>query len=97
MAETNLYYGEMLGICSDDTHYKKRTVNVKDIDTINQHLADNRESHAGKDEKPVTAETVELHVDEKYHPTIRKMLKKHESLWSGELGKIVVQRNLTHL
>ena len=78
----------MLGIFADDTHYKKQTVNVNEIDTINQHLADNRESHAGKDEKPVTAETVELHVDEKYHPTIRKMLKKHESLWSGELGKI---------
>ena len=74
-------------MCIRDS-YKKRTVNVKDIDTINQHLADSRESHAGKDEKPVTAETVELHVDEKYHPTIRKMLKKHESLSSGELGKI---------
>ena len=87
LAESHVTHGALLGI-SEETHYKKRPLNVRDIETINKHLADAREAHAGKDEEPITADTVELHVDNKYHLKIRNMLRKHESLWAGQLGNI---------
>ena len=44
IAESDVTHAELLGLLPDDveTKYLKRHVNVRDIDTINQHLADER-------------------------------------------------------
>ena len=76
IADANISYSELLGLITDNTHYKKWQIYLKDINTINQHLADNREYHTGKDETLDTADTIELAVDEKYNPRISKMLKR---------------------
>ena len=44
LAESHISHRKLLGITDDTTHYKKRDINVKDIETINKHLADAREA-----------------------------------------------------
>ena len=44
LAELHISHGELLGLTEENTHYKKRDINVKDIETINKHLADAREA-----------------------------------------------------
>ncbi len=96
--ESNISHGELLGILKEGTPsgesktntYRKRNVDARDAETINKHLADMREAHMGSEESPTTAEDIELDVEEKYHSTIRTMLKKHESMWNGKLGDINV-------
>ena len=44
LAESHTSHGELLGVTEDTTHYKKRDINVKDIETINKHLGDAREA-----------------------------------------------------
>ena len=58
IVESYVTLTELLGLIPDivETKYRKRHVNVRDIDTINQHLTNERERHMGDDEKPVTAE-----------------------------------------
>ena len=69
--------------------YKKRNLNARDTALINKHLADLRESHMQEDETPMTAENIDLsEVSEEYHEEICKMLRKHETMWSGKLGNI---------
>ena len=51
IVERKIYHGELLGVVSEELLYRERQIEVKNFDTINQHLADNRESYAGKDEK----------------------------------------------
>ena len=38
LAESQISNGELLGLTEENTHYKKRDINVKDIETINKHL-----------------------------------------------------------
>ena len=47
---------------SENSLYNKRQIEGKNVDTINQHLADRLESHAGKDYPQVCAESVELFI-----------------------------------
>ena len=59
------------------------------MNLINKHLEDARNAAVDQsDEVPITADNVELHVDENFHPQIRNMLRKHEKIWEGRLGKI---------
>ena len=97
MVESEISHGELLGI-TETTHYKKRDIDTKDIETINKHLADLREAEHGKDEeKPITAETVELGVDKTYHKAIREMLRDHEHLWDGTMGQINITQHAIDL
>ena len=50
LAKDNILHEEVLGIISNNYMYRTRRVDVKDIATINQHLANNRESHKSQDE-----------------------------------------------
>ena len=83
LAESHISHGELLGVTEDNTHYKKRDINVNDIVTTNKDLADAREAEHGQvEERPITADTVELSVEKAYHPKIRDILRKHECLWA---------------
>lgn len=44
----------MLGLIRNDvdTNFRKRDVDAKEVDTINQHVGDQRELHVDEDEKP---------------------------------------------
>ena len=92
LVESDISHSEMLGIIPDnvDTKFRKRHVNVRDIDTINKHLSDQREQHMGEDEKPKTADEIDLNVPEDRKQEVRDMLRKHEKSWSGQLGDITV-------
>ena len=96
--ESNTTHGEFLGIVDDTQHYRKRDISTKDVDVINRHLADAREaSEFGKraDETEITVDNIALGVDNKHHDSIRKMLRKHEEMWTGELGTIhVTEHNI---
>ena len=92
LVESNISHAEMLGLISDEEAngnrknlFRKRDFNAKDISLINKHLADEREKHMGDDEKPVTADDIDLDVDDEHVPAIRTMLKKHEDRWLGNL------------
>ena len=65
MVESKISHGELLGVVSKESLYRMRQIDVKNVDTIYQHLAENRESHGGKGGQPVTSETFELSVDVK--------------------------------
>lgn len=47
-----------------------------------------RKPTRGGDETLTLAKDIEFGVDEKYHTKNRGMLKKHESMWYGQLGEI---------
>lgn len=96
--QSGISHGELLGIISEYTptaeekssSYHEQNIDERDTSPIEEHLADMREAHMASDESPSTAEAINLDVEEKYHSTIRTMLKKHESMWNGELSGINV-------
>ena len=93
LVESNISHCELLRLIDDKTAqmYRKRNASARDEKVINEYLQDLRSSHMGDDEKPVTADDIDLSsVDKSYHKRIRAMLRKHESMWSGRLGKITV-------
>ena len=83
IVESDVTHADLLGLIPDDvdTKYRKRHVNVQDIDMINKHLAHERERHMGDDEQPVTAEEVDLDVPKEEEGKDRNMLRKHEKIW----------------
>lgn len=84
IVELNMTHAEMLEIST--TTYTKRDKNVRDVDTVNKHLADARLATLGNQEEiTITSENVEIHAPKEYHPRVRALLHKHEDLWSGEL------------
>ncbi len=93
LVESTISHAELLGLCDDKAamRYRKRNADARDETVINNNLRDLRSSHMGEDEKPVTADDIDLSgVDKSYHQRIRAMLRKHESMWSGQLGEITV-------
>ena len=92
LVESHMSHAEVFGLIPDnrDTKFRKRPINTKDIDVINRQLADQRELHMGEDEKPITADDIDIDVPEDKVADVRTMLKKHEGAWSGQLGEINV-------
>ena len=88
IAESDISHGEVFDIVEDKMRYQNRNTDVQDIETINKHLAGTREAHAVADEKPTTADNIELKVDDGYHKEVHNMLQKHENMWTGKLGEI---------
>lgn len=100
LVETTISHAELLGLVDDKTAqmYRKYNKSARDEAVINEYLRDLRNSHVGEDETPVTADDIDLSgVDETYHKRIRTMLRKHESMWSGQLGKIQVTEHRIEL
>ena len=50
-------------------------------------------NHGVREETPITVETVELDVERADHEKIRRMLRKHESLWDGTMGEINITKH----
>ena len=98
MIESNVSHAEVKVLCDDKTAqlYRKRNASAKDEIVINGYLRDFRNSHMVEDEEPVTADDIDLSgVDKKYYARIRKILQKHEKMWSGHLGKVeVTEQNI---
>ena len=94
LIESSTTHGKVFGITESDPSvpqgkYRKRSTSVKDTKIINQHLADDRESHMDQDDKPATADDIPLTgVPPELETRVRDMLRKHEKMWSGELGNI---------
>lgn len=66
----------------------KRNIDPKNIDTITLHLVDQLESHMSAEEMPTTAEEIKIDVAPYKEASVRDMLRKHERIWSGQLGEI---------
>lgn len=66
--------------------YRKRTLEVKYVEEINQQLLDNKENTIWKDETTVRLDTVTLGVPDKYPNKISSILCKHETMRDNELG-----------
>lgn len=93
LVESNISHGELLRLIDNKTAqlYRKHNQIARDESVINDSLRDLRNSHMGQDEKPVTADDIDLSgVDKSYHKRIRAMLRKHESMWSAQLGEIKI-------
>lgn len=72
-------YAEVSGIITGDkdTKFRERDINAHDIDTINKYLEDEQDQHIGADEKPVTADDVDIEVHTDKEANTRYMLRKH--------------------
>lgn len=70
---------------------------MRDIETIKNHLADHREQHIGKDEKPITADDIEIDVPDDKIPAVRDMFRKHEQAWSRQFVEINVTKMRIYL
>lgn len=68
-------------------NFRKHHVYVRYIDKINKHLTYQREDHVEKDENPVTAADIQIHVRSDNEIHISNMPWKHEHIWSGYLGE----------
>ena len=95
LVESHISHAEMLGLIPDDpipgtSKYRKFNFNTSDENLINRQLADEREKHMGADEKPMTADDIELDIPVEKEKDVRDMLRKHEKIWNGELGAINV-------
>lgn len=50
---------------ADDMHYKKRNIDARSIETIAKHLLDQcKAEHSRMEEKPITADTAGIDVNE---------------------------------
>ena len=93
IVEGYVSHAELLGLVDDATAtmYRKRNINARDTSVINQYLGNERNSHMDEDQRPTTADDIDLSdVDKRHHSKIRSMLRKHEGMWSGKLGEISV-------
>lgn len=91
LVESHISHGELLDLFSEDTNdgkFRKRHIDHKIIDTINRHLDDQRESHMAEDETPTTADDIKLGFPEDKENAMRTMLRKHKTMWSGQLSEI---------
>lgn len=70
-----------------DTKFRKSHANVRDIETINKHLSDKGEQHLGADEKPVTADDIDINVPDENKPVFRGMLRKTDHMLSDQPGE----------
>lgn len=84
ITESKFTHGEMIGIMETDTKYRKRDRNVRDFNTVNQHLADGARlpSVDYKDEEPNTLENVEINAPKELHRRTRALIRKQELVWS---------------
>ena len=82
IVESDVTHAALLGLIPDDvvTKYRKRHINIWDIEKINKHLADEIERHMGDEEKPVTAEEIILVVPKEEEEKVINMLRKHENM-----------------
>lgn len=81
----------MVGLIPDeplDGKFRKRNIDPKNIDTINRHLAQQREIHMSADEKQTTAEDLKINVPPYNEEVVCNMLQKHEPISSGQLFEI---------
>lgn len=100
ITEATISQGELLGLVDDNTAqlYCKRVINARDTSIVNEYLRDKRNSHMAADEKPVTAEDIDLNdMDKKLHKSIQTMLRRHEKIWDGSLGGITVTEHQIEL
>ncbi len=91
--ESSYSHSDILGIVEEgpDNSYKKRQMDAKNLDTINQYLTKLQKSQEESTENKMKVEDINLdEIPEEYHEQIRNMLKKHESMWLGGLGEISV-------
>ena len=98
--ESKFTHADMLRIIEDATEnkYKKRQIDARDVSSINQNLSKLQKSKEETLKETMRAENVPLEeVSEKYHQRIRKMLKKHESMWLSELGEISITEHAIDL
>ena len=99
----------MLGVFTDEevlslqtdkpNRYQKRDdLKVEASKKMDKHLADAKEAKIQDEEKPFTADDLDLiDVDAKYHANIGDMMRKHEDMWSGKLGNITVTEHTIDL
>jgi len=99
----------MLGVFTDEevlslqtdkpNRYQKRDdLKVEASKKMDKHLADAKEAKIQDEEKPFTADDLDLSdFDAKYHANIRDMMRKHEDMWSGKLGNITVTEHTIDL
>lgn len=93
IVESEMSHGELLGLVDEDTAkmYRKRNLNARDASVINEYMKDKKSNNMESDENPTTADDIDLgDVDKRHHKAIRNMLRKHEKMWSGQLGEITV-------
>lgn len=87
--ESNITHSKMLRIAESDSKYLKSDMMVCNIDIVNQHFGDARHATLrDKYEVPITSENVSIHAPKEFQPRIYTLLRKHEHLWSGQLGHI---------
>lgn len=69
--ESEVTTAEVLGITTEKeatrkrekkNQYRKQSLDVKEVEVINQHLLKNKENSLGKDDIPITAENITLGV-----------------------------------
>ena len=60
--ESDITHVDLIGIIDKDSSqmYRKRDIDAKYTAVINQHLQDARDGHMGDDEKPITADDIDL-------------------------------------
>lgn len=79
--KSTITHGDMLAVVATKNVYNKRNKSNGDIDVIKKHLPDSREDAVRKDDETIDADNVKRLVDKKYHPEVRKMIRKHNVLW----------------
>lgn len=90
LIEAPIKHCEVLEIALEKL-YRKRPCEAKAEELINASLSKSQEITICTDEKSSnTAGTVTTSLYRKYHPAMRLMLKKHESMSIDQLGNIIV-------
>lgn len=88
LVQSNISHPKILSLIDEKNQHIKRNINTRDVKVINRQLPNTREDHCDGDKKTIAADNVDIGVDEKYHPEIRRIIKWHERLRSGQVGQV---------
>lgn len=91
LVEAQISNGEMLGIILDepmDGKFRNLHIDPKNIDTINNHLADKNQSYMSPEEKETTAEEIKIRFLLEKEAVVGDMIWKYERIWSSQFDKI---------
>lgn len=98
--ELNTMHDTLLCIMNErkNNMYLKRLFDLKDANVISYYTRSARNSNTGADNKPISADDLELSdIDKRHHLDIRNKLKEHDYTWSGKLEVDITKHQINLL
>lgn len=89
--ECNISHAKLFGLVAEiNRNFRMPKVNACNVESINKHLADQREQLMRDDEETIKKDDIELDISNERKDEVHNRPRKHERMLSGALGNINV-------